>query len=171
VANHLSLLFNTGDYTMNFKINSLPKSNFAHLFALSDEELLEQNIIRKIVQEYPGTPCRISLEDVAIGESVLLLNYMHQTASSPFQSTHAIFVSESATNINLNVNEIPDSIKNRLMSVRAFDANHMIIDAEVLEGYELPEKISAYFSRPEISYLHLHNARMGCFAASVERCH
>lgn len=154
---------------MNFQIHGIPKSDFEHLFPMSDQELRELNIIRTKVKEFPGTPCRVSLKDIEVGESVLLLNYMHQAASSPYKSTHAIYVSETASTSELNVNEIPQSIRSRLMSVRAFDADDMMLDADVLEGSEVATKIDEYFSRPEVSYLHLHNARMGCFAASVER--
>ncbi|MGB0799278.1 MAG: DUF1203 domain-containing protein, partial [Planktomarina sp.] len=76
---------------MSFQIDALPAIDFAPLFKLSDDELAARNAVRMTVTEYPGTPCRISLEDAQIGEDVILLNHAHLLAASPYAATHAIF--------------------------------------------------------------------------------
>ncbi|MDH3788238.1 MAG: DUF1203 domain-containing protein [Xanthomonadales bacterium] len=44
-----------------------------------------------------------------------------------------------------------------------------LADAEVVDGEDLGEAISRMFEDRSIDYLHLHNARPGCFAARVTR--
>ena len=40
---------------------------------------------------------RVTLEDAPVGQALLLLNYEHQAADTPYRSRHAIYVSEAAT--------------------------------------------------------------------------
>jgi hypothetical protein len=56
-----------------------------------------------------------------------------------------------------------------LLSVRAYDARDWIVAAEVTPGTELEPLIERLFADPRIAYLHLHNARPGCYAARVDR--
>lgn len=49
---------------MSFRITGLPAERFAHLFALSDQELAAQGAVRRIADgRMPGYPCRVSLTD------------------------------------------------------------------------------------------------------------
>lgn len=154
---------------MSFQIHSLPADDFADLFALSDAELAEKNACRQIVQSKPGTPCRVSMADAELGETVILLNYEHQPAQSPYKATHAIFVREGAPQAQLAVGEVPEVLRSRLISLRLFDRNHMMIDADVVQGEGLADAITAAFENDQVSYAHLHNAKPGCFAATVTR--
>lgn len=154
---------------MTFQIHSLPKEEFSFLFNLSDEELANQNARREIVTSSPGTPCRVSMADAEVGETVILLNYDHQPAESPYKSSHAIFVRENAEQAELESNYVPEVLARRLISVRLFNAEHMMIDANVVEGKHLENEINNAFSNNEVVYIHLHNAKPGCFAAKVTR--
>ena len=154
---------------MTFQIAPLPLAPFAPLFALSDEELAARNIVRRVVDRYPGFPCRVSLEDAPIGETVLLMNYEHQPAESPYRSSHAIFVRERAQQATPGVNEVPEALSRRLLSVRGFDARGFMARADVVEGAALADAIEDFFASGEIAYLHVHNAKPGCYAARVDR--
>lgn len=154
---------------MNFQIKSLPAEDFAHLFFLSDEDLAQHNAVRQVVTSKPGTPCRVSMQDAEIGETVILLNYAHQRGDSPYQATHAIFVRENAAQARLAPNHVPEVIASRLVSLRCFDANHMMVRADVLPGDQVGNAISSAFENTAIAYAHIHNAKPGCFAATVER--
>jgi len=152
---------------MNFQIKALPETEFAHLFELTDAELAERQAHRQIVTAKPGTPCRVSMADAEVGETVILLNYAHQPEKGPYQATHAIFVREHAEQAEIPINHVPEVIRSRLISVRLFDNNHMMVDAEVVPGNKVSSVISQAFNNSEIAYIHLHNAKPGCFAASV----
>lgn len=154
---------------MNFQIVGLDERQFEHLFGASQEVLDKHGIERMTVETRPGYPCRISLEDAAIGETVLLLNYEHLPVASPYRSAHAIFVREGATRAIIPPNEIPEMIRIRLLSVRAFDADGMMVDADIVEGTEVQPMIERMLSLADVDFLHIHNAARGCFIARVDR--
>lgn len=154
---------------MRYRIVGLEPEPFLDLFKFTDAELSERGIVRTIATSKPGFPCRITLEDAEPGESVLLLNYEHQTAPTPYRSSHAIYVRESALRRYDAVDAVPDALRRRLLSVRAFDADGMMTDADIIEGEALESLIHRFFEEPATSYLHVHNAKRGCFAALVER--
>ena len=154
---------------MNYRIVGLEAEPFLDLFRLSDGELAHLGIVRTIANEKPGFPCRVTLEDAEPGESVLLLNYEHQPAPNPYRSSHAIYVRENARRRFDEAGVIPPALRTRTLSVRAFDAEGMMTDAEIVEGVALEPLIRRLFEDPATSYLHVHNAKRGCFAARVER--
>ena len=154
---------------MSYVITGLPLATFQPLFGLTDTELAKRHILRMPVTAKPGFPCRITLTDAEPGEMVLLLNYEHQRAATPYRSTHAIFVREDAITTAKVTDRVPDSLATRLLSVRAFDPEGMMIDADVVEGAALEPLIERMVEDPRVDYLHVHNARRGCYAARVDR--
>jgi Protein of unknown function (DUF1203) len=155
---------------MDFQVSGLPLAEFEPLFALSDAELAARDIVRRTVDEQPGFPCRVSMRDAEPGERVLLLNYEHLSVATPYRSRHAIYVRERATEAQLKVNEVPEVLAIRLLSVRAFDAEGMMRTADVVAGKDLVPLITRMLGDANVAYLHVHNAKPGCFAARIDRC-
>jgi hypothetical protein len=154
---------------MTFRILPLPRESFAELFSLSDEALKERNALRVVADANPGFPCRVSLVDAEIGETVLLLNYEHQPARTPFRAAHAIFVRERAVEARCAPGEVPALFRSRMMSLRGFDERHMFCAGDLVSGTELAEAIERMLAQPSVSYVHLHYAKLGCYAARAER--
>ncbi|ADO43922.1 DUF1203 domain-containing protein [Ketogulonicigenium vulgare] len=154
---------------MPFQIEGLDPADFAPLFTLSDSALQRMNARRVVVDAHPGTPCRISLTDAAIGETVLLINYEHQPAHTPFQSRHAIFVRAGIAQARPEVGTVPPSLLTRLISLRGFDVDDMMIAADVVPGHDLAAALAEVFENADVSYVHLHYAKQGCFAARARR--
>lgn len=154
---------------MSFQITGLPLSQFSALFALSDDELALQGAKRVTADERPGFPCRVSLQDAEIGEKLILLNYEHLPVATPYRSRHAIYVREAATEAHLEVDEVPQQMRTRLLSLRAFDSQGMMKAAEVAPGTAIEQLIEQMFSNPGIAFLHVHNAKWGCYSARVDR--
>ena len=154
---------------MSFQIHALPPAQFKPLFALSDSELTKVRAARMIVDGKPGYPCRVSLADAEIGETVILVNFEHQSADSPFKAAHAIFVRENAEQAFPDIGMVPELFETRLISIRAFDGKHYMVDADVVGGSRLSESIPTILQDTRVAYLHLHNAKLGCFVARVTR--
>lgn len=152
-----------------FSIAGLSPAPFLPLFGLGDEALAARGALRMTCDEKPGFPCRITLADAEPGETLLLLNHEHQPAATPYRSAHAIFVREGAREAARYENKVPEALASRLLSVRAFDSADMMIDADVIEGTALAPLIERMFADPATAYLHVHNAKRGCFAARVDR--
>ena len=154
---------------MSFRITGLPAENFAHLFALSDEELAVQGAVRRIADDRaPGYPCRISLTDARAGDELLLVNYEHHPVRSPYRMRFAIFVRKGEEKYDA-IDAVPQQLRLRTLAVRAFDRNGMMVGALMSEGCVLEAAIERLFANADAAYLHIHFATAGCYAARVER--
>src|SRR5271156_6408802 len=123
---------------MSFQITGLDAAPFRRFYGLSDEELQSFGVKRFIADEKPGFPDRIEMRDVEQGEGWLLLNYPPQPAETPYKASHAIFVREWAETPYRAVGEIPDVLRIRPISLRAFDASGDMVDADlVIAGGDL----------------------------------
>lgn len=154
---------------MSFRITGLAREDFASLFALSDEELAARGVERRVVDAFPGFPDRIGLDDIPLGETALLLNHEHQPADTPYRSRHAIFVREAAAPAFDAIDTLPPALARRLLSLRAFDARHRLVDADVVKGAEAAPVIRRLLDDARVEYLHAHYAKPGCYAALIRR--
>jgi hypothetical protein len=154
---------------MSFQITGLDAALFRRFYGLSDEKLQSLGVKRFIADKKPGFPDRIELRDAEQGEAVLLLNYLHQPADSPYRASHAIFVREGAETPYRAMNEIPDVLRIRPISLRAFDATGDMVDADLVSGEDLKPTIERLFANPEAAYIHAHYAKRGCYAARIDR--
>jgi hypothetical protein len=152
-----------------FRITGLDPERFSHLFGKSDEELAALGARRYVVDKTPGYPDRIEMRDLEIGESAILSNYTHLETGSPYRSSHAIFVREGATSAYDAFDEIPDVLGRRLLSVRAFDRDAMMLSADVVHGSLLRESIVSILNDRSVDFVDVHNAKPGCFAARIRR--
>jgi len=153
---------------MSFRVLGLSPDQFRPLFDMSDAELRGLGA-RRVIADDPLMPCRVSMEHAELGEELLLLNFEHQPANTPYRATHAIYVRKVAQQTFDAVDTIPEVLASRLLAIRAFDAQHMMIDAEVCEGAQAADMFERFLANPRTSYLQVHNARRGCYAARVER--
>ena len=154
---------------MDFRVSGLDAADFVSLFGLSDEQLRERDIVRRVADRKPGFPCRVSLRDAEPGETLLLLNYEHLPVASPYRARHAIYVRENARTAKPTVNEIPEVLRTRLLSLRAYDSAGMMVEADVAQGSDLEPAIQRMLAQPGVEFIHAHNAKPGCFAARIDR--
>jgi hypothetical protein len=154
---------------MSYAVSGLPIETFRPLFGLSDEDLAARGIVRQTAGAEGRYPCRITLEDAKPGQTLLLLNHEHQSAATPYRSNYAIFVNESAAETRHLVDEIPPVLRGRPIALRAFDEAGMLVAAELALADDVEAAIGRQFAKPEVAYLHAHNAAHGCFAARIDR--
>ncbi|OWU85622.1 hypothetical protein ATO6_01435 [Oceanicola sp. 22II-s10i] len=154
---------------MTFQIEALPYDAFAPLFALDDMALADAGARRMTVDHKPGFPCRVSLQDAEVGETVILVNHTHLDLGSPYDARHAVFVRQDAPQAAPVAGEVPEVLHHRLLSLRAFDAGGMMIAADVVEGAEVAARLDAMFGATDVSFIDIHNAKPGCFAARARR--
>jgi hypothetical protein len=154
----------------SFQVVALSGTQFTLLLGASDEELQAYGARRMTVDQAPGYPCRVSLSDASVGETVLLLSFTHHDVASPYRASGPIFVREQALAAEPGRNEIPEMLRRRpRLSVRAYDSAGWLVAADIVAGEELDLAIPARFADERASYLHVHNARTGCYLASVVR--
>jgi hypothetical protein len=154
---------------MTFRITGLPPDPFRPLWGLPDDALAARRARRVVCDASPGFPDRIELREAEPGETVLLVNHLHQGAESPYRSAHAVYVLEGATARYDAVGVVPAVLRRRMLSLRGFDAAGMMVDADIVDGAEVEPLIERLLAQPAIAYVHAHYAKRGCYAARIER--
>jgi hypothetical protein len=154
---------------MSYRITGLAPQQFADYWQMGEAELAARNVRRLQADSDHGFPCRVSLEDARVGETLLLLPYAHHDVAGPYRASGPIYIREQAQLARSHTDEVPMAFQRRLISVRAYDASGWMRTADVVQGDQLDAHMRACFQEPAIAYLHLHNARPGCFAARVNR--
>ena len=154
---------------MDFQITGLDAEQFRELYGLDNGALASRGVERYVADAKPGFPCRVSLVDAEVGETVFLLNFEHQKADTPYRASHAIFVREGAHTAELGKNEVPELLRIRTLSVRAFDEHGMMREADGGEGENLAKLVHRLFENDNVEYLHVHNAGRGCYDAAIYR--
>jgi hypothetical protein len=152
-----------------WRLSGLDPAQFASLFALPDDALARLGAVRRTADERPGFPCRISLEDAPLGAEMLLLAYEHHRAHSPYRASGPIYVRRDARPSDLAPGEVPGCVTRRLISLRAYDADAMMVDATVCDGRDAAAALDGFFARRAVDYVHLHFARRGCFSCVARR--
>ncbi|MGI8932185.1 MAG: DUF1203 domain-containing protein [Sphingomicrobium sp.] len=142
---------------------------FAYLFGLDDRRLAKLGVVRMTADAKPGFPCRVTLDDVEQGETLLLVNHVSHDGNGPYRATHAIFVSEGAVEAARHVDEIPPALDRRTLSLRGFDSAGMMCDAVLVQPGGADDAVRAMLADSAIDHIDAHNATRGCFAARIER--
>jgi len=120
------------------------------------------------VEEAGTAPCRRCLVDVEPGEEAILVSYDPFRADSPYRGASPVFVHARPCR-RYEGSEIPEQQRSRLLSVRSYDDGAMLLDADVVDGGELAPLLEHLLNDPRASFVHVHNARPGCFAVRVDR--
>ena len=154
---------------MTYRISGLEPSQFAHLVGLSDEELQRHGAVRMTANGQPSFPCRIQLDDAKAGETLLLVNHVSHEGNNPYRASHAIFVSESALEAASYEREIPPALDRRILSLRAFDGEGMMVDAALAQPGEADPVIRRMLANDAVDHVDAHTAIRGCFMARADR--
>ena len=153
----------------SFRLVGLAADNFEPLFAMGDAELAELGARRVVADAPTGFPCRVSLVDADVGDELLLLPFEHLAARSPYRASGPVYVRARAQRAVLEPGVVPPYVTRRLMSVRAYDASDMMLAGEVCEGADVRATLERLLADDAVAFIHLHNAKRGCFSCRVER--
>ena len=153
---------------MTYRIEGLSPEAFESLFGMNDGELAERGARRVFAKSSRGFPCRVSLEDAAEGEELILLHHVSHDVATPYRSAYAIYVRKGVEPASF-IGETPPVFEGRPLGLRGFDAGGMLKDALLALPGEADAKIRQLFANPDIATIHAHNAAHGCFTARIER--
>jgi hypothetical protein len=166
VARHVSSINEMEDLVMSFRIKGLPAAPFRELFDLSDDALKARGAIRRVTDRV--VPCRVSLTDAEPGQEVVLVNFEHLAVDNPYRSRYAIFVRDGEQTFDA-VDQVPEQLRRRTLSLRAWDAQDMMVSHDVVDGRQVEGSIERLLADPKTAYIHAHFAGPGCYAARIER--
>jgi hypothetical protein len=154
---------------MSFRITGIDPAPFRTLFDLDDDALAARQARRFVAVEPRSSPSRVSLDDAEPGEELLLLNFEHQPADSPFRGSGPVFVRRHAAEAFDAIDRIPPALARRTLSARGYDRDGMMLAGELVEGEAAGGLLARWFRDPAIDSVHLHYAARGCFAAKAVR--
>ena len=150
---------------IQFQIEGLPSAEFSALFGLTESALHSRHIQRRFIAEAHDAPCRVSLIDAEPGEEVLLLPFAHHALATPYRSSGPIFVRREARTAQLRPGEVPDSLRRRLLALRAYDAAGWMLGCDITQGEQLEALLERMLKVDGNAYVNIHYARAGCYAA------
>lgn len=140
---------------------------------LPDVATLPPGAVRHVVADEPDSyPCRRCLRDAEPGEALVLLAYDPFLGTSPYRQPGPVYVHAQECvpgPLDLAPGAVPRQLARRRLSVRAFDADHLMSAAEVVDGPQVADVAQRLLADPDVAYLHVHNAAPGCFAVRVDR--
>jgi hypothetical protein len=133
---------------MTYRVVGLDPTPYLHLYGAPDAELAGHRARRVVVRATPGTPDRVSLRDLEPGAVALLVHHVHQPAETPFHASHAVYLEEGAREARCVVGRLPRVLRRRLLSLRAFDREGMLVDADVADGEHAEPLIERLLADP-----------------------
>ncbi|MEM9515266.1 MAG: DUF1203 domain-containing protein [Actinomycetota bacterium] len=131
-------------------------------------ELRRAGGVPYVADAAPGYPCRQCLRDAEIGDELILVSHDPFTGDSPYRSASPIFLHRDDCG-EPDLTDVPQQLAVRSLSLHAFDADEMMLDAALVDGAALADSALALFERADVVAVHVHNQPRGCWATSIER--
>lgn len=154
---------------MTYVFEGLDPAPYATLADAGEAELRARGVVAMTVDKFPGSPCRVTLDDAPRGARVFLLNHVSRAKGSPYHAAHAIFVTDGAGKAARYVDMIPPALERRVLSLRAFDCEGMMVEAALVQPGQADGGLRRLFDNPNVIEVDAHNAVRGCFAARARR--
>src|SRR5215213_9550360 len=115
-------------------------------------------------------PCRRCLRNTDVGAPLVLASYDPFTRRSPYAGEGPVFVhADGCEPFRAVPGAVSEQVAGRVLSLRAYDGEAMMTEAEVIEGERFAERASALLADEGVAFLHAHFAGAGCFAFRVDR--
>jgi hypothetical protein len=129
------------------------------------------NHVRHFPSDDSGYPCRHCLKETILGENVLLGSYNQPRPSGFYWSASPIFLHADACPHHDQDNVLPPIVRNRLISLRTYDADDQIIYGlgDVVDGKVADALLDQCLADPRAKFVAIHTARPGCLLCLVER--
>ena len=115
-----------------------------------------------------GYPCRHCLRWAQPGERMILFPYAAIAPGRPYSESGPIFVHAELCERYAATEEFPSDFRNGRV-VRAYNSQHDIIDAEVVNGEGPEPVIERFLQKPETAFVHVRSVSHGCYTMEVER--
>jgi hypothetical protein len=128
------------------------------------------NSLHRMITDHPA-PCRHCLADAQIGTAILLGSYHFGRPHGVYSTPSPIFLHAEPCERLEQVDSLPEIVRHRLVSVRAYDPDDMCIYelGDVCDGTEVERLLDRALADRRTDYVNIHTARPGSFLCRVER--
>ena len=123
------------------------------------------------VSDGDGVPCRHCLEDVAAGETYLVVAHRPFDTLQPYAETGPIFLHASECERAPARGERPSILSGPDYIVRGYDSDERIVygTGAVIPTDRVREYADRLLGQERIAFVHIRSARNNCFQCRVER--
>ena len=154
---------------MTYRVRGIDPAQFESRFAM-DEPALAAALSQRLTASADGRyPCRVSLEDAAPGEALLLTSFTNHAVDTPYRNTFAIYVRKGAIEPAEFVDRVPPVLQGRPIALRGYTARGTLHRAALALADDVDASVRGLLADGRIAYIDAHNAAHGCFAARIER--
>lgn len=128
------------------------------------------NRLRRMTADHLS-PCRVCLRDAAAGEAVLLGSYHLPRPRGIYWTPSPIFVHAAPCTEFAAADTIPEIVRNRLVSVRAYDREDQCLYdlGHAGDGDGIDAPLARALADPRTEFVNIHTAKPGCLLCRVER--
>jgi hypothetical protein len=118
-----------------------------------------------------AAPCRHCLREAAAGAEMLLGSYRMPGPTGIYWTPSPIFLHAEPCVAYDQADHVPDTVRARLVSVRAYDAAQMCLYdlGQAVEGGDVDPFLARAISDPRTEFVNIHTAKPGCMLCRVER--
>lgn len=122
-----------------------------------------------VIADSPGGyPCRHCLRWAQPGERLILFPFAAIPAGRPYSETGPIFVHEDPCERYGTTAKYPADFREGRV-VRAYNAQHDMIAAEVPNGTGPEAVIERFLQNPDTAFIHVRSVSRGCYTMGIER--
>ncbi len=115
-----------------------------------------------------GYPCRHCLRWARPGERMILFPFAAIAPGRPYSESGPIFVHAERCERYSATHEYPSEFREGRV-LRAYNSQHDMIAAEVVNGQGPEAVIERFLEEPETAFVHVRSASHGCYTMEVER--
>ena len=146
----------------SFTIHALPED-------VAEEARRSPGAVPAVAGDGPY-PVRCCLRDADDASDVVLASIMPFRGESPYAAASPVYVhAERCEGHTAERDEVPEMLRDRILSVRAYDGSHMLTGTEVVRGTGLESALNRLLGDAPGAYVHVHFAGPGCFACRIDR--
>ena len=129
------------------------------------------NMLRRVISDGSGAPCRHCLRNAKAGDAMLLGSYNLPGPLGIYWTPSPIFLHEAPCPRYAGENEIPEIVRTYLVSVRSYDTNDQCIYdlGQAVDGLNVDPVLDRAVSDPRTKFVNIHTAKPGCMLCRVER--
>lgn len=122
-----------------------------------------------VVADTPaGYPCRHCLRWAEPGERLILFPFASVPRGHPYSETGPIFVHAESCERYKDTATFPADFR-RGRVLRAYNSDHDMIDASLVDGDKPEAMIEKLLENPETDFIHIRSATRGCYTMGIKR--
>lgn len=129
------------------------------------------NTIRRVAATAGGAPCRHCLRDAQAGDMMLLGSYNLLAPLGIYWTPSPIFVHADACARYDAADDVPEIVRTRLVSVRAYDRDDQCLYdlGQAVQGTAVDPFLTRAIGDARTKFVNIHTAKPGCLLCRMER--